>query len=316
MVNCVVCNKSFEGEKQLHAHLKVHKLRMAEYYQKYFPRYDLYSKEIIRFRNKKQYLSSDFNNKKNLKLWLGSVSEQEAIGYCINFLTTRINEKKIEYTPCQVELRSLMTPPVQYYDDLFKGYYDLCKKMGLKNKYQNFNEIISNAEYSKPEHFVYVDTREQKPLKFHRNIEIKKLDFGDYSFSSKTGSCNCYIERKSLSDFIGTMSGGYERFCKEIERAKEANANLVILVESKLSSAIHFNHQFKRGSKERVFKKVRATPDFIFHNVRKLIQKYPDIQFLFVNGRKEASRVIEKIFTCGCVYEKIDLQLAYDLKKL
>ena len=316
MVNCIICNKSFEGERQLHAHLKVHKLRMAEYYQQYYPRHDLFDNKIIRFKNKKQYFSSDFNCKKNLKLWLDSVSESEAIGYCINFLTTRIKEKKIEYTPCQVELRSLMAPPVQYYDKLFKGYYKLCEKMGLKNKYNGFNEIITGHEYDKPEYFIYVDTREQKPLRFKRNIEVKKLDFGDYAFSSKKASCDCYVERKSLSDFIGTMSGGYDRFRKEIERAREAKANLIILIESKLSNAIYFNHQFKRGSKERVFKNVKATPDFIFHNVRKLIQEYSDIQFLFVNGKKEASRVVEKIFTCGCLYKKIDLQLAYDLKEL
>ena len=43
-----------------------------------------------------------------------------------------------------------------------------------------------------------------------------------------------------------------------------------------------------------------------------LIQEYPHIQFLFVHGRKKASEIIEKIFTCGCLYKKIDLQLAYD----
>ena len=316
MVSCIICDDSFEGDRQLHSHLKTHKMRMAEYYQKYYPRYDLHDNKIIRFKNKKQYFSSDFNNKKNLKSWLDSVSESEAIGYCVNFLHTRIEEKKIEYAPCQIELRSLMTPPVQYYDELFKGYYKLCKDMGLKIKYHNTDEIVSREEYNKPEYFIYVDTREQKPLRFKRGIEIKKLDFGDYSFSSKTDSCNCYIERKSLSDFIGTMSKGYERFCKEIERAESMEANLIILVEAKLSNAIHFNHQFKRGSGEKVFKNVRATPEFIFHNVRKLIQKYPDIQFLFVNGRKEASRVTEKIFTCDCDYEGVDLQLAYDLKKL
>ena len=65
-----------------------------------------------------------------------------------------------------------------------------------------------------------------------------------------------------------------------------------------------------------VYKKTKVTPDYILHNVRKLIQTYPHIQFLFVKGRVEASETIKKIFTCDCVYKKIDLQLAYDKKML
>ena len=56
--------------------------------------------------------------------------------------------------------------------------------------------------------------------------------------------------------------------------------------------------------------------EYIFHNLRDLIQEYKHIQFLFVNGRKEAVRITEKIFTSGGVTKKIDLQLAYDTGKL
>jgi hypothetical protein len=45
-------------------------------------------------------------------------------------------------------------------------------------------------------------------------------------------------------------------------------------------------------------------------------QEFPTIQFLFVDGKRESARVIEKIFTSGCIYKKIDLQLAYDMGKL
>jgi hypothetical protein len=316
MAKCEVCNKEFESDRQLHGHLKAHGMRMAEYYQKYFPRYDLHDNKIIKFKNKNQYLSSNFNNRKNLKLWLDSVPEDEAKGYCIDFLSTRIKEKNIIYSPSQVELRSLMSPPVQYYDELLEGYYKICERMNLQNKYKKFDEIISNNEYTKPEYKILVDTREQKPLRFKRGVEVRKLDFGDYAFSSPIASCNCYIERKSLADFIGTLSGGYERFVKEIQRAEQADSYLVILIESKFTNALYFNTQRKSYNKERVFKNVKATPEFIFHRVRNLIQKYPNIQFLFTNGRKEASRVMEKIFTCGCAYADVDLQLAYDLKKL
>jgi len=106
------------------------------------------------------------------------------------------------------------------------------------------------------------------------------------------------------------MSGGYERFVKEIERSQEQNAYLIILVEESLQNALSFKYL------PYISKKIKATPEFIFHRARGLIQKYPRIQFLFVNGRKESSRIIELIFTSQCVHEKIDLQLAYDNKIL
>jgi hypothetical protein len=101
-----------------------------------------------------------------------------------------------------------------------------------------------------------------------------------------------------------------ERFKREIERAAEANANLIILVEDTLTHALSFNHL------PYISKKIRATPEFIFKNTRDLIQEYPHIQFLFVKGRKESVRVMKKIFFSNCLYKKMDLQLAYDRKVL
>jgi hypothetical protein len=316
MAKCKICDKEFDSDRQLHSHLKAHDLRMVEYYQKHYPRYDPHTGDIIKFKNKKQYFSSDFNSRTNLRMWLKAQPEQSAKDYCTQLIEKRKKEKDLVYTPSQVELRSILCPPIQYFNELFGDYYRFCADLGLKNKYGQFNDIISGDEWNKPEYKIFIDTREQKPLRFSRGVEVRKLDYGDYAFNSKQATCNCYIERKGLSDFIGTISGGYERFVKEIERAQENEANLIVLVESKFNNALYFNEQRKSYNKEKVFKNVKATPEFIFNRVRKLAQKYPHVQFLFVNGRKEASRVIERIFTCGCAYKKIDLQLAYDLKIL
>ena len=119
------------------------------------------------------------------------------------------------------------------------------------------------------------------------------------------------MERKSVNDLIGTLSGGYERFLRELVRAKEANAYLIILVEESFSNCMSFNylpHVFQKGTK--------VTPEYLFHNVREIIQNHEHLQFLFVDGRKEASRVVEKIFSCGHIYKKVDLQYAYDEKML
>ena len=221
MVKCKACGKEFDSDRQLHGHLKAHGLRMAEYYQKYYPRYDFHTNDIIKFKNKKQYLSSDFNSRTNLRMWLKNQPAQDAKDYCMGLLINRKEEKDLVYSPSQVELRSILSPPIQYYNEIFGNYYKLCSDINSKNKYAPITEIISAHEYSKPEYKILGDTREQKPLKFSRGIEVRKLDYGDYAFSSPRATCNCYIERKGLSDFIGTLSGGYERFVKEIERAAE-----------------------------------------------------------------------------------------------
>jgi hypothetical protein len=241
-----------------------------------------------------------------------------------DFLINRAEKKGLVFSMGQVELRSLMAAPVQFYDEIFDdcitehsyGYYALCEKLGFENKFISCDKIIQGAEYDKSKYKIYVDTRERKPLKFDRDIEIQTLKFGDYTFSDQGVTCGCYVERKSLADFVGTLSGGYDRFNKEMLRAHEAGAYMVVLIESKMSNATSFQFLRKAGSKDRVFKNVRATPEFIMHNMRKIISDFPNCQFLFVDGRKEASRVIEKIFTCECVYKKIDLQLAYDRKVL
>jgi hypothetical protein len=308
---CKACEKEFESEGSLHKHLKVHKLRMAAYYQEYYPRHDKYDGKIIKFKSKRYYFETDFNSRRNLKLWLTKQPEDIAKAYCKDKLLERIELKNIEYTPTEVELRSLMSPPITYLHKLFGNYYNFCEKeLGLKNKYKIFPKHIYSEEPLGKGEKIFVDTREQKPLRFDLPIEVKTLNFGDYAFSNEENSCNTYIERKSIGDFVGTLSGGYERFEKEIIRSVENKAYLIILVEDGLDNCKSFNYL------PHVSKKIRATPEFVFHNVRSLIQKYPTIQFLFVNGRKEATRVVQRIFTCKCFHQKIDLQLAYDAKIL
>ena len=52
MVKCLICDEVFEKDKGLHMHLRSHSMRMVEYYQKFFPRKDLLTGEIIKFKNK------------------------------------------------------------------------------------------------------------------------------------------------------------------------------------------------------------------------------------------------------------------------
>ena len=127
MVKCAICNKEFENDRKLHAHLKAHKMRMAEYYQTQYPRYDKYDGKIIKFKNKVQYFESDFNSRTNLRMWLKNSTIEEAKQYCKEILESRKNKKDLIYSPSQVELRTLMFPPIQYYNKIFGDYYKLCE---------------------------------------------------------------------------------------------------------------------------------------------------------------------------------------------
>lgn len=307
---CQACQKEFPGEANLHKHLKAHKLRLAEYYQQYHPRYDKFDGQIIRFRNKEQYFSTDFNLRDNLKKWILKTDASSVRAYLKILLENRISKKKLIWTPSQVELRTTMMPPIQCYNEWFGDYYALCNELGLKNRFKGNG--VFEVSLETPCYTIYIDSREQRPLEFpQRPFEKKTLKFGDYACSDHNISCHCYIERKSPQDFIGTLSGGYERFCRELDRATEAQAYVIILIEASLAITMDFQNQ-----PNYFHKNVKITPEFIFHNVREIIQKYPNVQFLFVNNRTQAAVTIEKIFDSGCSYKDIDLQYFHDIGKL
>jgi hypothetical protein len=279
---------------------------MVEYYQTHEPRRDLLTGELINFKNKDYYFSNDFNNKNSMKKWLSQQDSSAQKSYLKKFLVQRKEKHNLTYAPTEVELRSITSPPVPYYHKLFLDYYGLCGEIGLKNKYEYPKEELKSSIIDGFK--IFIDTREQMPLVIDYPTEVKGLKFGDYAINDPENKC--YIERKSISDFIGTMSGGYERFCREIERSVAAEANLIVLVERPLQECLSFQYL------NYVSKKIKVTPEFVFFNVRELIQKYSNVQFLFVDGREECVRIMKKIFFSKGEYKKYDLQLMYDLKLL
>jgi hypothetical protein len=309
-VICKVDGKEFKDEKSLHFALRSYGLNKEKYYHTYYPKKDLLTGETINFKTKDQYLNSDFNDKNNMKKWLKEQSLEKAQEYCKNLLIKRKKDKNLIYSPTQIELRTIMSPSIIFYNKIFDDYYDVCSSIGLENKFIHPNNITSQFQNKLTnKDTIYVDTREQSWLKFDIPFEIKTLSFGDYSCSNE--NCNCYIERKSLSDFISTLSvKNFDRFKNEIEKAQKNNSYLIVIVEEKLASALSFQYL------PHISKKIKATPEYIFHNVRSLIQEYNNLQFLFVDGRNEMKRAIESIFASKCFYNKVDLQLAYDMKLL
>lgn len=302
---CKVCSKSFPDDTALHHHLKAHKLRQAEYYQKYYPRFDRYDNNIIKFKNKEQYFSAIFNSKKNLKCWLSCVTPRLAQSYIEQYFIQRRDSGKLRYVPTQVELKTMMVPGIKYITEKFGNYTEFCVNLGLNTRFFNhkldekkFNDISNKV--------IFTDSREQRPLELDNTQRIEGLSFGDYRMKDS----EIYIERKSVSDAWGTLTGGFNRFEKEIVRAKEAGAYLVILVEATFSELEKFPNE------RQVYGKIKIPVEFVHHNIRFLLQKYDHIQFLFVNNRQEACRIVQKIFSAGNQVKDVDLQYQYDIGKL
>lgn len=302
---CKICSNKFKDDTSLHHHLKYHKIRQAEYYQTHFPRNDRYDGTIIRFKNKEQYFNTEFNSKFSLKKWLFSVSSKIVAAYIQEVFIKRINKGKLKIAPTQVELKTMMVPGIKFINEKIQDYNSFCKDLGLEIKF-NKNNLDENSFKDITKKYIFTDSREQKALEFDNRTRIKGMSFGDYRMKDSS----VYIERKSINDAWGTLTGGYERFEKEIIRAKEAAAYLIILVEGSFSELEKF------PSQRQVFGKIKIPVEFIYHNIRELCQKYDHIQFLFVKNREEASRVIQKIFSADEQVKDVDLQYLYDLEKL
>lgn len=308
-VICAECKKDCANEAILHRHIKAHKLSQAQYYQKHFPRYDKLTGGFILFKNRDFYLTADFNSRANLATWLKQVSDQEKKDYIREYFLKRKKRKQLTYALCQVELRTLPVPGMKYLNELFGDYYSFVKELGFEPKFSQY-EFKKKPLVFLGAHRVIVDTREQCPLEFSIPALSEALPFGDYKLNDDRFNGRCYIERKSMNDLYGTLTGGYERFCREIHRSYEADANLIIVVESSFASIEPFSDKLYNYTHKRL------SPEFIYHSIRDICQKYRNVQFLFVNDRNEASRAIERIFCSNKEFRNIDLQYAYDTGKL
>ena len=136
-----------------------------------------------------------------------------------------------------------------------------------------------------------MDSREQLPLTFLHpfvtEVETMKLDCGDYACQYK----NSYIpsirfERKGIGDLFGTLSNkeNYERFKREIQRAKDFDVKIIILIEGTLTKVLK---GYEHSQRE---------PDSIVKQLFTLWTKY-DVMPVFCKDREEMSRYIIEFYT-------------------
>ena len=132
------------------------------------------------------------------------------------------------------------------------------------------------------------DTREQKELDFSgidgvEMVEKTTLPYGDYTALAHGHPIPIVFERKGISDLFGTMTSGYERFKREMERAKESSMKLILIIEGSYSSVWDGipQSQFDGSS---MMKKLAT-----------LYVKY-DLEYIFCESRRVMARRIADTF--------------------
>ena len=74
-----------------------------------------------------------------------------------------------------------------------------------------------------------IDTREQAPLSFTTfPSEVSTLPTGDYSVRGLEDTIA--VERKSVSDLIGSLTSGRERFQREVQRMLAHRSRTLLIV--------------------------------------------------------------------------------------
>lgn len=292
---CLIDNSFHPTLTDLHAHIRKLKWKQSNYYEFYFQRHDLLTGEKIPFKDLKTYFKVDFLNKNNLNKW-AKQNPERAIEWTKKYLAERKVDKNLTRAPSSFELNTLFCLPVEFIQE-YGDYNKLCESIGLKPQYDYTKKLVFNELPDK--YKIIEDSREQKGLKFI-NKEIQKLNYGDYTIDK--GNSNIFIERKSISDMIGTITRDYERFYREVERAKKDNAYLIVGVEVDFNTFSLFNQDYRMRFA------TKATPEHVFKNMRDLLLDFDNIQFVFADGRPELARLILQIYRLGEQAKTTDLQ--------
>ena len=300
MMQCKVCNSSFDTERSLHAHLKKHKVSINEYYLAHYPRKNLLTGTLLPFKDRESYFDNDFENREQLLRWCEIESDEKVKPYIKKLLEKRIKEKDLDFAPCHLELETHNLPSIALYKKHFGSYSNVCSEIGVipmfaKSLPKEFTSDFSDAT-------IFVDTREQQPLSFNNQKDVK-LDFGDYtaggSFYTKT-----FVDRKSEGDFKSTLVGeNLDRFRRELTRCVEMDCYLYVVIESSLSK-IENNNPFGAH---------KSNLKFLYHNMRLLQHEFVGhCQFVFSGGRKNSQILIPKLLCLGEKLWNTDIQYFID----
>lgn len=140
---------------------------------------------------------------------------------------------------------------------------------------------------------IVIDTREQRPWGFppHIEVEVGTLRTGDYAL--KGDEENFAVERKSGDDFVGTISVGWHRFCKELNRMDESRfVAKVVVVETDFET---FCYRIRQGALiPPDHEHTRCTPQFLMKRIAQLTMR--NVSVIFAGSADYGSAVALRLF--------------------
>ena len=298
---CKECDQEYGSLRSLHAHIKKHDVLLGDYYVKHFQRKDKLTGELIPFKKYDQYFHTSFLNASNMRKWCKTAPKGEVKDFVINSIKDKLTSKNIKAGPPALYLETSGLPDMEICKEIFGSYNAACEKFGMLPMLagqlpKEFDDDFSNSH-------ILIDTREQRPLPF-KNSELLKLDVGDYGVSGELYDYT-FVDRKSYQDFGATVTGGYGRFVKELERCKSLGCFLFIVIECDFDQIYWKNKS--------VYKKFNL--GYVLHNMRDIQAKYSDCcQFVFSGSREESVKLIPKVLVLGQKLWKVDLQYFWNKK--
>jgi ERCC4-type nuclease len=129
-----------------------------------------------------------------------------------------------------------------------------------------------------PELRVAVDSREQLPWSFDKypvKLAVSTLETGDYALEGFEDVA--VIERKSLDDFLRSITHDRDRFFAEIKRGN-ALAEFVVIVEATYDDVAEGNYR------------QRVNPNAALGTVEKW-SAYNKVRFIFARDRQHAQAI-------------------------
>lgn len=142
------------------------------------------------------------------------------------------------------------------------------------------------------------DSREQTGYKdlFHNRCIIEGLNVGDYSAVGLQD--RIVVERKSMSDLVGSLTAGRKRFEEEFRRARSLDF-FAVIVEGSLSEVLEGRYRST------------ALPEAIFQSVMSWTVRYGRA-FIFCETREIGAKTTESLIL---KFARSFLQSAADIRR-
>lgn len=142
------------------------------------------------------------------------------------------------------------------------------------------------------------DTREQAGYRdlFRNRCIMEGLNVGDYSAVGLQD--RIAVERKSVSDLVGSLTSGRKRFEEEFRRARSLDY-FAVVVEASLSEVLEGCYRST------------ASPEAIFQSIMSWTVRYGRA-FIFCENREIAAKTTESLIL---KYARSFLQAADDLRR-